>query len=277
MMEFEITKTKAEDFRKILMLENSLSSFLTKQGLERMAKDKESYHGTIVHKKSKLYKASKKLSYQEKVFVLRLIGEFAYEGKTRLTKRYFKNAFLSSCVRKFVPKPNFDIAMENLMIQRFIDTTDHYIFNRIPIDEMYEISEYVSKNLLLKRVATSRKLNELELSPIHISARVTKNDGSPEVIGYISGYVISFSRVERFAEIDELAVMAEYRRVGIGSSLVQAFEIEAKLKGASTLFVATPRNNDNAIDFYERIGYKADQNIHFEKELVPFVDEFEET
>jgi GNAT superfamily N-acetyltransferase len=74
--------------------------------------------------------------------------------------------------------------------------------------------------------------------------------------GGIAGYTLASCHLTLFANgpvawVDELMVSPDWRRSGMGASLMRAAEQWAKEQGASYLALATRR----AADFYAAIGY----------------------
>ena len=60
---------------------------------------------------------------------------------------------------------------------------------------------------------------------------------------------------EPYAELTELFVEKEYRRLGIGAALMEHVEAVARQAGASELFLMTGFKNTNAHHFYHASGY----------------------
>jgi len=76
-----------------------------------------------------------------------------------------------------------------------------------------------------------------------------------QIIGFVWGNLIVYGFF-RYGTIDELFVKKEFRNKGIGSSLVKA--IMKKFKGLKTkvVFVATEKENKEAIELYKKLGFK---------------------
>lgn len=78
-----------------------------------------------------------------------------------------------------------------------------------------------------------------------------------EVVGYvllIFGYSTELGG--KFAEIEELYILSEYRGKGIGSSVIRKLEkVIDETDANSTVLVAT-ENNIRAMNLYERLGYE---------------------
>lgn len=71
-------------------------------------------------------------------------------------------------------------------------------------------------------------------------------------VGFILGTVIFED-----AEIDDVAVSAEYRRRGVGKQLLKKAEEEVKKRGATRAFLEVRSNNLPAMNLYEGGGYTA--------------------
>jgi ribosomal protein S18 acetylase RimI-like enzyme len=63
-------------------------------------------------------------------------------------------------------------------------------------------------------------------------------------------------RPRRFLEVDELAVLPEYRRQGIGRRLMETAEQIAAARGISTVELHVWEANDQARAFYDHLGYR---------------------
>jgi GNAT superfamily N-acetyltransferase len=77
-----------------------------------------------------------------------------------------------------------------------------------------------------------------------------------EVDGRIGGYLLGFVHPTFYANrpvawVEELAVLPDDRRRGVGSRLMRAFEDRARVDGARLVALATTR----AAAFYQAIGY----------------------
>ena len=63
-------------------------------------------------------------------------------------------------------------------------------------------------------------------------------------------------RPRRYLEVDELAVLPEYRRLGIGRRLMEEAERIAAARGIPTVELHVWEVNDQARAFYDRLGYR---------------------
>lgn len=63
-------------------------------------------------------------------------------------------------------------------------------------------------------------------------------------------------RPRRYLYVDELAVLAEFRRQGIGQLLMEAAEELAADQGIPTIELNVWEANPRALAFYERLGYR---------------------
>jgi [ribosomal protein S18]-alanine N-acetyltransferase len=81
-------------------------------------------------------------------------------------------------------------------------------------------------------------------------------DGETGILGFVvaetgrkSGHIITID------------VVAEARREGVGSALLQAAEEQLLRAGASVVALETPVNNEAAIFFYKRKGYFVEKTV----------------
>jgi len=93
-----------------------------------------------------------------------------------------------------------------------------------------------------------------------VLSRVRGNGGAPVPGCGILGFVVAESR-RKTGHIITIDVVAEARRLGVGSSLLQA--AEERLLGAGAVVVAleTPVNNEAAIRFYKKKGYFVEKTV----------------
>ncbi|MFI9082317.1 GNAT family N-acetyltransferase [Streptomyces sioyaensis] len=71
-----------------------------------------------------------------------------------------------------------------------------------------------------------------------------------------------------YAELTELLVHPEYRRQGIGRSLIERVEAEATAQGADELVFMTAWRNTDAHSFYHALGYRL-YTIMMRRSLIP--------
>ena len=88
------------------------------------------------------------------------------------------------------------------------------------------------------------------------------------IVGYICGYIgiFLFRQSSTMAEIDNMFIEASTRKKGVGSGLIEAFETEAKRRGAKRIKVGTLMANAHAHEFYTKSGFHQHELI-FEKDL----------
>jgi ribosomal-protein-alanine N-acetyltransferase len=77
----------------------------------------------------------------------------------------------------------------------------------------------------------------------------------------IVGFVITQVEKRRFGHIITIDVLAEYRRQGIGSQLLEQAEKWLESSGAVIIYLETAVNNTLAIRFYEKHGYKTVERL----------------
>ncbi len=79
-----------------------------------------------------------------------------------------------------------------------------------------------------------------------------------KIIGYLAGTLNSqYSYNNNIqAELDNMCIMNEYRKLGIGSKLFEEFKKICKENKINEIKVVASYNNLNAIEFYKRNGFK---------------------
>lgn len=95
---------------------------------------------------------------------------------------------------------------------------------------------------------------------------VAELDGA--VIGYIRGAIVHSEgyRDVKQAELANMYIDDEYRRQGVGESLVGVFTRWCKEQGAERIFVEASSGNDRAITFYEKGGFEP-ASLRLEKDI----------
>jgi [ribosomal protein S18]-alanine N-acetyltransferase len=78
--------------------------------------------------------------------------------------------------------------------------------------------------------------------------------------GVILGFIVAETR-RKSGHIITIDVVAEARRLGVGSALLWSAEEQLSRAGALTVALETPVNNDAAIRFYKRKGFFVEKTI----------------
>jgi ribosomal protein S18 acetylase RimI-like enzyme len=88
------------------------------------------------------------------------------------------------------------------------------------------------------------------------------NGGAPAAITGcgILGFIVAETRRAR-GHIITIDVVAEARRSGVGSALLQAAEEQLLRAGAVAVALETPVNNEPAIRFYKQKGYFVEKTV----------------
>lgn len=76
-----------------------------------------------------------------------------------------------------------------------------------------------------------------------------------EVNGEIIGYASYYIHIDE-GDINNVAVTENYRKQGVGKSLVNALLQDAKTRGLNKLFLEVRENNITAIKLYESFNFK---------------------
>ena len=79
--------------------------------------------------------------------------------------------------------------------------------------------------------------------------------------GAVLGFIVAESR-RRSGHIITIDVVAEARRLGVGSALLTAAEDQLREAGAEVVTLETAVNNDAAIRFYKEKGYFVEKTVH---------------
>ena len=79
-----------------------------------------------------------------------------------------------------------------------------------------------------------------------------------QIVGYLAGTLnsqYSYNNIVQ-AELDNMCIMNEFRKLGIGGKLFEEFKKICKENKINEIKVVASYNNLNAIDFYKRNGFK---------------------
>jgi [ribosomal protein S18]-alanine N-acetyltransferase len=101
--------------------------------------------------------------------------------------------------------------------------------------------------------AWSRETMRSELSSANTHYLVAHRPESPAVIDAYAGLLSP--RGAEHAEIQTIAVVESARRNGLGRSLIDALVAEARIRGASDVFLEVRADNPDAQRLYAAIGF----------------------
>ncbi|MEO8175321.1 MAG: AAC(3)-I family aminoglycoside N-acetyltransferase [Sphingomicrobium sp.] len=89
-------------------------------------------------------------------------------------------------------------------------------------------------------------------------------DRPDAVVGGLAAYELrKFERERSEIYIYDLAVVADWRRRGIATALIEELKAVAAARGAYVIFVQADRGDDPAIALYSRLGVREDV-LHFD-------------
>lgn len=127
-----------------------------------------------------------------------------------------------------------------------------------------KLTSYLKSITKKKIVSTlSNKTRELLKSNQLKGAKITFVAGEKKKIsGFLMGYILDMS-LYKIAVIDDIYVLKEQQKKGIGKKLVKSFIKECKKRGIKTIFTITPKKNETAKEFFQHIGFKKLPSVHF--------------
>ena len=81
------------------------------------------------------------------------------------------------------------------------------------------------------------------------------------IVGYLAGYVsdVSDYRLVKTAELESMFILKSHRGQGIGTALAHSFRQWAKEKGAEFMTVTAYAANQQAVNFYQGLGFAPKQ------------------
>ncbi|HPA62382.1 MAG TPA: GNAT family N-acetyltransferase [Spirochaetota bacterium] len=90
-----------------------------------------------------------------------------------------------------------------------------------------------------------------------------------QVAGTIMGIICDelYGDCRPFLLMEDLVVRNDFRRMKIGTKLLNAMENIGREKGCYQIIFMTERNRVSSVSFYESIGYDSEANIGFKKKL----------
>ena len=83
-------------------------------------------------------------------------------------------------------------------------------------------------------------------------------EANNKIVGYLAGSinVEQSYNTRTFAELDNMYILEEYRKYGIGSKLVNELKTYCRSLGIQELKVTASYKNINAINFYRKNGFE---------------------
>lgn len=128
------------------------------------------------------------------------------------------------------------------------------------LQELFSIEEDFQCDEIRQRTG----LTEMLRDDGHCCVLVAEQDGC--VIGMCTMQVlISTAEGGPVGLIEDMVVAQKFRRQGIGRKLLAAMETMACKQGLTRLQLLADRNNDSALDFYRKVGWKSTQLICLRK------------
>lgn len=94
-----------------------------------------------------------------------------------------------------------------------------------------------------------------------------KTDG--KVVGSVMGIVSDelFGKCLPFMVVENVAVLKEYRRLGVAKKLMVSLEEQAKMNNCTTILFVSSEHRTGAHKLYESLGYGADKVNGYRKRL----------
>ena len=85
-------------------------------------------------------------------------------------------------------------------------------------------------------------------------------EGAGLIIGYVAGIVYHGPK-HAVGKIYSMAVLSEWRKLGVGSALLNYFEREAMKRGSESATLEVRKTNRAAIGLYRRFGYHVERTL----------------
>lgn len=142
------------------------------------------------------------------------------------------------------------------MIRKIEQRDSEFVFEIVNENWRRVYSGYVDPALLSKEGCMRRNG---ELLRDFVSKRTYVREENGEILGMISFGKTDDNDRPGALEIWRLYVAKDAQGRGIGGSLLQFAENEAREEGYSEIVIWTFKRNVNAVKFYEKHGYRADK------------------
>lgn len=127
-------------------------------------------------------------------------------------------------------------------------------------DELFHLNELFGNTTTLETIKESLTGNNREIVCIAYADGISA--------GYCTGLIMnSMCYSEKRVDIEALYVRDEYRRQGIGESLISCLEKEAVSQGIHHFHIITHSENIRALSLYKRIGYTNTGEILLDKTI----------
>ena len=129
-------------------------------------------------------------------------------------------------------------------------------------EDVFRLACQLAPSFILRRDSFSSSFVELLNDPAVCLYVLVLEEGG--VVGYILGWSHrAFFANASVAWVQEIVIDPEYRREGLGVSLMSSFEQWAVARGANLVSLTSKR----ARDFYSSIGYSAAEATYFKKSI----------
>ena len=99
-------------------------------------------------------------------------------------------------------------------------------------------------------------LEDMKAEQAHFTMLVVEFEG--EIVGFASTFIAWFSWIGKSMYLDDLYVLEEHRGAGLGSRLIDAVFQLAKQQKCKKVKWQVSRWNENAIEFYKKLGAEID-------------------
>lgn len=126
-------------------------------------------------------------------------------------------------------------------------------------------TDYEGMILLFKELATFQKMPEKMRNSTELMKEESEwvngfviEKAPGELIGYATYFYAYFTWVGKSIYMDDLYVKPDYRGQGLGKKLIDTVIHQAKTENCKKVHWQVSRWNQNAIDFYQKLGAEVD-------------------
>ena len=145
--------------------------------------------------------------------------------------------------------------MSNLKVRR-ADESDIAVLLMLAEEFMPEVEATREKRMEILRKALKKPDYELVVAEL---------DG--EIVGFIDQWIVhDFAHGAKLSYIQNLYVISQHRRKGVGSRLLEEIIRSAENKGVLEIHVVTEFENKAAIDLYRKHGF-VEESLQLEREF----------
>lgn len=137
---------------------------------------------------------------------------------------------------------------------------DIKVANIDAIEDLFELNKLFNNETSIGEMKNFMRINDHEIICIAYIENIP--------VGYCTGLIVkSICYTNSRLDIESLFVKEEFRKKGVGLSLIKFLEKEARAKNIFHFHIITNKNNEKAKSLYKKLGYSDTGEILLDKTL----------